>query len=663
MITLDFETKSYADLKEVGSWVYSEHPTTEVICLCWAQDDGEIKEWWPGKNETDEIPVKLWHGLSAFGDEEFEAHNVAFEVGIWENIMVKRYGWPKIERNKWRDTMAVASYYSLPPSLAGLLKAVGGDSKDPEGGRLITKYSNLHLKTAKTEIPDEDFFKFVDYCKKDVELERQVSNYLGNLPERELPVFLLDQKINLRGLPLDKEGIEAATAIVKQRNGEIVKEFQELTKLNPTQREKVQAWFKKEGLELENMQAEYLEEKLKQVKAFMPKHLIKALELRLAISKASAKKLVKMLAQRGKDGTAKYQCKYHGAVTGRWTGLGIQPLNLSRGFEEVSPASLVRNISYRNPKYLDALYGNSIEAIGKASRHWIKAREGYRFIAGDFASIEAVVLSVLAGEEWKVQAFREGAKIYEMTADKIYKFPLGTVTKETHPEERQDGKTCELAFGYQGALGAWRKFDTSDRHSDEAVMDICKTWRTQHPAIKDFWWGLNGAAMEALESKEKVYYRNVGFERVDEWLSMILPNGKRIWYFDPEIRMAKPMWHQPDKKKACKDGSCDCYSQLVFTYMSQKEGQWKRVNTYGGKLAENVTQAVSREILVSAMLRAEDAGYPVILSVYDEILCEVQNGQGSITEFEEIMKTPGANEPWLDWPIGVEAWEGGRYKK
>ena len=665
VITIDFETKSYADITKVGSWVYSQDPTTEIICMCWAVDDGGIDVWYPNCYEyADVLPSSLFDAIRE-GDL-FEAHNYAFELGIWENIMVKRYGWTEIPRNKWRDTMAAAAYYSMPQHLDGLLKAVGHKGKDPEGSRLITKYSKLFLKTAKTTIPVEDFTKFVNYCKDDVSIERQISNYLGDLPERELEVFLMDMEINLRGLYLDKEGLEAATYIVDTKGAELVEEFQEITGLKPSQREKVQDWFGEQGIELEDMKAENLREKLKAIRPFTPENVVRALELRLAISKATTKKLGKMIGQRSEDGTAKFQCRYHGAGTGRWTGSGFQPLNLSRGYEGVSPNQLCRDIKHRNPEYLDSLYGNCIEAVGKASRHWIQARCGHRLLVGDFASIEAVVLAALAEEDWKVQAFREGAKIYEMTADKIYKLPSGTVNKKDHPEKRSDGKICELAFGYQGALGAWRNFDKSDMHSDEAVIHMCNTWRVEHPAIVQFWDNLNDAAITAMTpgcDGAFVKRSNISFARVDEWLSMILPNGKRIWYFDPELRPKLPQWHQPKEKEKCRDGTCSCEARTTLTYMAQKEGVWKRVGTYGGKLAENATQATSREILVSSMFRAREAGYPLILSVYDEIVCEVPDGFGSVEEFETIMKDSDPSEPWYDWPIGVEAWEGNRYKK
>ena len=664
MIFFDFETKSYNDLKKTGAWPYSEDPTTDAICACFAVDDGPIHSWTPDNREME----TYLFGMIAHG-HQIEAYNVSFERAIWQNVMTRRYGWKLPRDDQWEDLMAVASYYAMPSKLDRLARAVGLPGKDPEGARLITKYSKLHLKTAKLIIPPEDMVKWLKYCGQDVDQERQISNYLGDLPEREKEVFRLDQTINMRGIYLDEAGLEAAIAIVEQRAIELASRFRQLTGgINPTQRDKAMEWFAANGLKLDNMQADYLEELLDEGE--IPQGPAReALEIRLRVNKASTKKLDAMLRNRASDGRARFQTRYHGAGTGRWTGTGFQPLNLNKGFaavsgwEDFNPDYLVRDIMYRDPRWLDAIYGDATDVVGKASRHWLQAGAGNRLIAGDFVSIEAVLLACLAGEDWKIEAFRQKKPIYEIMGAKIHGLPEGTVTKKTHPEERQDGKTGELAFGYQGALGAWLKFDSSGRHSDERIIEICKSWRGEHPMTTRLWCELEDAAIEAVRQGEGEYgYRQISFEMVDAWLSMILPDGKRIWYFDPQLRTSMPHWHQPATKDECADGSCSCRPRPQLTYLAQKEGQWKRVDTYGGKLTENATQATSRQVLVPAMLRAEKAGYHVILSVYDEIVAENPIDFGSKKEFEQIMaESPG---DWArGWPIMVDAWEGERYRK
>jgi len=669
-ICFDFESRSYADLGKVGAWAYSEDPTTDVICACWGIDNEPIQEWWPGKNETDEIPFDLYHALY-WADGEIEAHNVAFERAFWMNVMARKYRWPIPKDHQWRDLMAVANYYAMPPKLDKLAVALGFQGKNPEGGRLISKYSKLYLKTAKLEIPDEDFDKWVEYCKQDVRVEQSVSDYLGDLPEREMPIFQLNQTVNLRGLYLDLEGIEAATAIVEKRSEELTAEFRKLTGFNPTQRDRCMEWFAANGLALDNMQGDYLEELLEDEDDPVPQGPCRrALEIRIKINKASTKKLDAMARQRGMDGRSRFQTRYHGAQTGRETASGFQILNMSKGFEDIPPDNLVNDIMYGDARWLDTVYGDALDAVSKATRHWIKAEDGNQIIAGDFVSIEAVVLACLAGEEWKVKAFRDGVKLYELMGDKIYNLPPGTVTKKTHPQERFDGKTAELAAGYGGGLNAWLNFDSSGRHTDEAIMRIIKAWRAEHPMTTRLWREMEDAAIEAVRYPgRETGYREAGFETVDEWLSMILPNGKRIWYFKPELRTAMPPWHKPQveftkegEPNPCHTGDCDCKPRPHLTYMAQKTGQWRRVSTWGGKCVENLVQAVSREVMFPAALNLERAGYPVILTVYDEIVAEVRKGFGSKEEFASLMRDhPPAFAK--DWPINVDVWQGERYKK
>jgi DNA polymerase len=690
-VTVDVETKSDADLKKVGAWAYSEHPSTDLICVCYGIDCEPVQEWWPGKKLTGpqawenpsrkypQFPCDLYMAITL--GYEVEAHNVAFEYSIWANILEPRYGWMMPFDHQWRDTMAVAAYYAMPQDLDKLSKVLGYAGKDPEGGRLITKYSKLHLKTAKDEIPIHDFIKFVDYCKHDVRLEQSIADELGDLPPQELKIFKLDQEINKRGIYLDEDSINDAIVIVEKRAAELEDEFYEITGLKPTQTDKVKAWLHEHGCPVENLQADYIEEVLDGDHFRITSNSARrALELRSKYNKASTKKLVAMLRQRGSDGRARFQVRYHGAATGRWTGTGFQPLNLSRGFEKLDPAQMIRDLRHRDPKWLDVMYGDAMEAVGKASRYHIRAEEGNYILAGDFVSIEAVLLSCLACEEWKVKAFRNKDPIYELMGCSIHNLPKEAVDlamrnrdafKEKYPAERFDGKTGELAFGYQGALGAWRKFDNSDRHTDESILEICRKWREKHPAIKAFWFALEKAAIRAVNKGEPVEvwteympddHIPITFEPIGKFLAMRLPNGKRIWYRDPELRMAMPSWHRPGEFEDCANGTCDCEPRTQLTYMTKKEGQWRRVNTYGGKLAENATQATSREVLAPAMLRLEDAGYNIILSVYDEIVCEMPVGSGSLEEFVSLMSaSPGE---WADeWPIMVDAWEGARYKK
>ena len=658
MITLDVETKSEADLLKVGAWNYSKHPTTEMICLAWTHCDmDEIFSWVPGELIDPDLVTLIEDG------EPVEAHNVSFEQAMWDNVLVPRHGFPPIKPEQWRDSMAVACYYALPASLDKLTMALGGEGKDPKGARLISKYSKLHLKTAKKEIPPEDLQAFIDYCKDDVALEAGISRFLGELPERELKLFHLDRAMNMRGLHLDVNGIHSARKVVSERWQDYATRFRELTGLSPNQVKQVREWLgDKHGIHLPNLQKETIQDILKTDIAMGDAREV--LKLRLSLAKASTRKLDAMLNHVDMDDhRARNQTRYHGTTTGRNTGSGFQPLNLVRNDESMDPDLLMDAIAKEDAAYLDLLFGDAMTAISKASRHNITAEQAKKLLAADFVSIEAIVLACLAGEQWKVEAFARGDKIYEQAADKIYKLPLGTVTKYTHPDERQDGKIAELAFGYQGGVGAWRGFDSSDRHSDEAVDAIKKAWRKEHPMIVKLWEEYETCAIAAVTNPGNQFsYRGIDFQMErDHWLAITLLNGKKIWYFQPELRRRRPPWHKPTEKEACKAGECDCGYRQALTLMSMKNGQWRRIDTYGGKLVENVTQAVAREILKDKELLLDEAGLPTVLTVYDEIVIELPEEKDRMKQFMEIM---GRREGFYkDWPIMADAWEGKRYRK
>lgn len=675
-VVIDIETKSYADLLKVGSSVYAQDVTTQIIVLAYKIDDQDTKVWWPGMASHDSMPIELHHAI--FKGATVEAFNIGFEFSIWLYILHKYFGWPMPPEDQWRDLMATACYYALPAKLDKLHRALGGDGKNPEGDRLIKTYSCLFKPKAVLTIPPDEFQKWCEYVIDDVEDEYEIGQFLGELPPEEVPMFLLDQRMNRRGLYLDEDSIGDALAIVEKVNEELTARFRQLTGYNPGQRDRILGWLNDNGLTLPNLQAGTIEDLFDEASTAPQGIVREALKIRLKLNKASTKKLAKMMEQRGEGGRARYQMRYHGAQTGRNTGGGFQPLNLVRSWEDVDPEQLVADLQPRDPEWLDTVYGDSMEAVAKASRHHIKAEAGNKIYSGDFVSIEAVLLACVAGEEWKIQAFRDKKLIYCINGCMIHNIPLVEVERlgkkgfqQKYPQAYKDGKTCELACGYQGALNAWLKFDDSGTHSDETIIENVRSWRKQHPAVADrndgLWANLEMEAMDAVRRGvgHETGYRQIGFEiprARPQWLSMILPNDKRIWYWQPEIRTAMPQWHQPGELEDCENGTCDCKARPVLTYMAQKEGKWFRQYTYGGKLTENAIQATSRELLKPAALHADAAGYEIILTVYDEIVAETGANFGSEAEFKEIMGT--CYEDWYSgWPVGVDVWSGQRYRK
>ncbi len=591
-LTIDFETRSEVDLRKSNAWVYSEHPSTDVICLAWRAREGGTRAWanpeiWGGDGRdlfwegttygASHIPAPLAYYINDT-DCPIYAFNAAFEIAMWENIMVARHGWPAIARERWRDSRAVANYLALPPALGKLCEVLKLQGKDPAGDRLISKYSKLHLKTAQYHIPDEDLRAFIKYCKQDVNQEVLADSAIGELPDQEQGYCLEDLTVNLRGLRLDIPAITKARDIAVKRQAQLANEFEDITGFRPTQHAKLKEWLDGHGHPVADTRAETIEVLLEST---LPYHVAEALELRQAYNKASTKKLAAMLRNASADGRARLQTQYHGANTGRNTGAGFQPLNLPRTYEDFEPEQVVRDIGYGDPEYLDAVYGDAMDAVSKSLRHYIIPTEGHRFVVADFVSIEAVILAVLSNETKKIQAFRNKEPIYERTADIVFGLPPGTVTKATHPEERRAGKVAELASGYQGSVGAWRKFDNSDRFTDDEVKAIVKAWRGANPNIVTFWRDLEQAAFRAMDGLERVEVGDIVFGMHGDALYMEAPNGKRIWYQQPELVVELPHWATEDD---------DAEPVVKLRYMSWKDGRWQKTYTYGGKLAENACQ-------------------------------------------------------------------------
>ena len=646
MYIIDFETRSEADVTKVGSWVYSQDPTTDVICACWMGDDNlddAIVQWTPDYAVVTPPPGT------------YLAYNVSFERAIWENICVPRYGWP--EDVEWLDMAAMSSYLALPRGLGSVLNALGLGAKEDSGKGLITKYSKLYLKTAKRDIPEEDLRQFIEYCAVDVKQTRKLYHFLNWLPEAEEARYNLHQSVAHYGFHLDRKSLTAAYVTREAVLDEVKAEFHELTGLSPNQRDAFLRWCAEKGQPLENLQAAYVSEVLPTLTG----EVATAVRLRQDVAKTSTSKLDAMLRQCGSDDRARYQTIYHGTRTGREAGVGIQPLNFPRGWEDSDPDTLVENINHGSD-WLRTIYGKPIGAISAALRHYITASPGHTLYVGDFVSIEAVVLAALAGNEKRLDLFRAGGKVYERTADAVFRLPPGTVTKDTHPKERQVGKICELACGYQGALGAWRRFDTSDTFTDEEVKTFVNAWREENSDTVDFWRELERAALHTVRTGELQDVGQLQFQLNGSWLSIFLPNEKRIWYFDPKIRMQMPMWHSECDFEL----GCNCKPRATVTYMNPASGAWVRDSGYGGKWAENITQAVARELLYDSMQVVVDRGWHkppahgIVLSVYDEI---VLDHPPTLPE-EEFKAALLERSPWCaDWPVGVDVWTGPRYKK
>lgn len=663
-ITIDFETYSEAELKKCGAWKYAEHPSTEILCLAYSINGAEPDLWHPAYGYPAGPADCLRKGAIV------DAHNVGFERAIWEKVCVPRLGWPAIEAHQWDCTMARAASRALPLGLDELTRALGLDQKKDKRGKellnLLSKPRKPTKKDPRTRIQDPELLaELYEYCKQDVRAELAVRKALGNLPAPERQVFLLNEKMNSRGVTIDVESVHNAMAIVTEVEGRLTEELTDITSglvTTHNQGARILEWLHGEGVHLDDLTADTVAAALPGAEG----EARRVLEIRASLAKASTKKLASLLAAVGSDGRVRGLSQYHGAFTGRNAGRLVQPLNLPRpkltifdGKKDVSvpPEDLIEAISHRSASWLEAMYGDPMQCVADALRPMFMAGEGKNLCSVDLSAIEAVGIAALAGEESKLNVFRRGDDPYCVFASFALARP---VTKETDPKARQNvGKVGELAFGFGGGVGAWRNFDDSDRFTDVEVDNFKKAWRLQHPRIstppwsKDeeigLWYGLQAAAIKAMLKGEGTF-REIKYYRRGMYLVCVLPSSRAICYYDPRLEERENPWTERP--------------EVVLTYMSQKEGRWQRVDTWGGKLAENVTQATCRDVLVWGQRRC-DAEMPVLMTVYDEIITEVDEDLGHDRPVERLIEYMTTDlPPWCSWwPIKASGWCEKRYRK
>ncbi len=651
-ITIDFETYSEANLKKVGAWKYSEHPSTDIICMSWAVDDGPFEVWVPGWI----FPRRFAHALR-LSDTTVEAHGSMFERAIWQNVAQPGYSWPDIQPQQWRCTMAACAYKAIPLKLEHGAKVLKLENqKDMDGHRVMLRMS----KPDKHGNRDDDFARTqatYGYCGQDVEVEREMSGVVGPLPPQELALWRLDQEMNERGIQIDLAGVQSALVVANSIETRYTEKLKILTNGEvPTVGciDKLVRFCGSKGVDIPNLQKITVAGALA---GDIPPVVREVLEIRQAIGRSSTKKYNAMLRVACADGRVRGLVQYHGATTGRFAGRLIQPHNFTRGVYKVNPDDLVSAIRQEDPELLDMIYGSAMQAVSDAVRMMLVAGPGKTLVAGDYNAIEARVLMVMAGEDEAVRLFASGQDIYLDFGCDIYG---RTITKEDDPEERQISKHAVLGLGFQMGVDRFieQVFTNSggtivlERELAERIVHYYR--KVKYPRVVNFWYGLERAALQAVHTGKPVGFRDVEYEMQGNWLGCRLPSGRRLWYRDPEVRMEPTPWsteEEPDIRP-------------VLHYYAQRDGQWRDIQAYGGHLTENVVQGTARDIMVHGMWSAEKAGYPLVLTVHDELVAEPPScmaGVQSPRMFEEIMEDLPS---WASgYPIAAEAWSGQRYRK
>jgi DNA polymerase len=668
-LTIDFETRSAAPIKTVGAAAYAQHPTTEVICLAlkWGDTDPVI---WYSPSFREQITFENGRGVykHLIGPEEvvrmmqladeIEAHNAQFEYFIWKYVMPK-YGFAMFDTSKLHCSAAKAAMYGLPRDLAGACAAAGvSQQKDMEGSRLMMRLCQPRkaLKEDKLRDPDwetrlywrgtpEEFVRLGEYCLQDVRAEEALSNALPPLPATEQKLWLLDLAINDRGIRVDAPSAQAILAAVDRHAEAMTAEFKRMTGLSsPRQRDALLAHLVSLGVQMEGLTANDVAEALNAAEeGTQAKRL---LEIRQSLSKSSTAKYNAFLQTKGEGDRIRGCFMYHGAGTGRWSGRLIQPQNFPRGaFGDVDEC--IRLFRKGSVEAVSELYGDPMVAASTCLRGMIVPAEGKDFICADYSSIEGRVLAWIAEEEGALDVYRRGEDPYKVAASAIYHVPYGEVSKP----QRQIGKVAELACGYQGGSGAFNAMAAvyGVSLSEAEIADIVSKWRDSRPLTVQLWAELENACKLAIKNPGKAFaYKKIRFIVRGRMLAMGLPSGRCLWYANPRIESKEMKWGG-DKRVIAFDG---------VNSMTRK---WGTQYLYGGLLAENATQANSRDILVNGLFNAEGAGYPTVLHVHDEACAEVPEGFGSVETYEKLLCTLPA---WAEGlPLKAEGWRGKRYRK
>jgi DNA polymerase len=669
VVVLDFESCSSVDLKVAGAWRYSEDPTTSVICAGY-QIDNTFKALWTPAGYHTSIGAPRLNELAADPETIFVAHNAGFEKAIWRNIMVPVHGFPDILNSRWHDTMAVCAMRNIPLDLehaATVLKLP--HQKDTEGSRITLSLSRPNKKGYYERTP-EKLERVYSYCLQDIGTEVALQDSLGYLPSAERDVWLLDQRINERGVWIDLEFVSAARRIVASASRPLLDEFVRLTGVKPTQRDKVLAWVNTNGYPLEDLKKETLAKLLGEETEDddgdttdeplprLPENVHRALYIRSLVGSASVKKLARMEACVCADGRARGLLQYHGAGTGRWAGRILQPQNFPRGTiqldkEAPDPQIVVDAIMTGDHEYVEQLLGPPIEVVVGGLRHALVADVGRRLVVGDFAGIEARIVLALAGQHDKCAVMASGQDVYLDMACDIFRKPRGSLNKKEHAVERQIGKNTVLGCGFQ--MG-WRKFksrycpDQPDEFAQKAIETYRKMWA---PEVPKLWRGLEDAARETVWSGTAHEAYGVEYAIDGRWLTARLPSGRKLWYFQPEPCRKEMPWstkEEPDVRAA-------------WRYKAKKLGQWRSMDAYGGLLTENVVQALARDLLVHAMFKCEANGFPIVLTVHDEVVSEPLERDVDEEAFRQIVVDSPQWARDMQVPVAAEVWSGQRYRK
>ena len=646
VLSIDLETYSDVDLPNCGVYRYVEGDF-HILLFAYAFDDEETKCVDMACGE--QLPQEV---VDAIHNENIikSAWNAQFE-----RICLSKYLGIRLSPDSWQCTMVWAASLSLPLKLATAAHALKtAQQKDAVGERLI-RYFSIPCKPTKSNggrtrnLPEhslDDWKLFKSYCIQDVETERDIRRRLEKFPlmQQEWDFYHMDQRINDRGILIDKELVQQAIICNMSLSEEMTKRAYSLTGLeNPNSVSQLKGWLEERGIEVDSLGKKNVASLITDLdKHSADGEALDMMKLRLQMAKTSVKKSQAAERYICEDGRAHGLFQFSGANrTQRWAGRGIQLQNLPQN--HIATLDEARELVKMGCfDMIETLYGNTPDILSQLIRTMLIPKTGYEFIVADFSAIEARVLAWLAGEQWRLDAFQRGEDIYCASASQMFGVPV--VKHGINGELRQKGKVAELACGYGGGAGALISMGALDMGlKEDELPDIISSWRDANPEIVKFWYAVEKAAIETVKDHTDRSVGRIGFQFSANTLWIGLPSGRRLAYIKPRL--------QPNR-----------FGRMALTFEGLgANNKWVRGETYSGKLTENITQATARDLLAEAMRRMELAGLGIVGHVHDEVILEVPKGQYTVDDVCNIMNQ---NPRWADGlPLSSAGYTGNYYFK
>lgn len=650
-IHFDIETKSSVDLAKQGLYKYAESPDFDILLLSYAVDNGKVQAIDLAHGEA--IPAFLINALTDISVRKI-AHNASFErVCMSVYLRKKRLignadGWYSdgkfLTPVGWYCTMIQAAEAGLPMSLKAVGEVLGlAEQKNAEGTNLIKLFS-IPQKDGSFHKPSdfpEEWKRFVKYNIQDVVVEMAIYHALQKLPisEYELNNYVTDQMINDYGIHIDTQLVQNAIAMNAKFREQALQRAKEITGLdNPNSPLQVLGWLEEQGVKSASLDKEAVAELLRTTDGSVKEMLL----LRQQLSKSSVKKYEAMQKVAASDDRARGLIQFYGATkTGRFSSKLIQVQNLPRN--AISDLPIARElVKEGNYEAVELLYDSVPDVLSQLIRTAFIPSEGCRFIVADYSAIEARVLSWYAGEEWRLQTFRDGGDIYCATAERMFHKPV--VKHGVNGELRQKGKQCELSCGYSGSVGALKAMGALKLGmKEEELKPLVDAWRAANPKIVRLWYEVNDAVMDAVLYNRPQKIGNLQFYCAYNRLFIVLPSGRKLAYYAPQMTTNK--FGNPS------------VSYLALTAAHK----WDRVESSPGKWVENITQATARDLLAEAMQRITKRGFHIVMHVHDELIVDVPKGQSSV---EELCSMMCENPAWAEGlPLSADGFECTFYQK